>query len=355
MNVVRRCADALNINTAQALGHLVSLWSWLADESETGHVASFTNDEIESAAGWNGEIGLFAKFVRSKHTVNGRIRDWDEYMGPLVAIRKNARTRMRERRQLQKQQDVEADREFGAGGSGGSSSNNGDVSRTPEMFVRTEGDVHTNNSDVRSKKSTRIELRKSIRTTGMYLCRELDIQKKLDQDVRALESTNVISNKRDVYSLYGHELVRAFCRRFYDAKLESMLDVLQRLRAVLRPAGIQFQGQTVTATPELLCRAMQETLANPPAIDDAAIVFVLKKLVSGALHEVKTADGTLVTEAMASQGRLLGREIGEAFVANGLTALTVSIGRPMPTDPRRSLVPNGASHRQATERHQLDS
>jgi hypothetical protein len=178
----------------------------------------------------------------------------------------------------------------------------------------------------------------------MHLGRELDIYKKLDKDVQALESSNVSNQtSRDVYSLYGIKLVRAFCRRFYAGRESAMLDVLLRLRACLRPAGVAFQGQTITATPELLVRAMHETLANPPAIDDAAIVFVLKKLSGGALHEVKTADGTLVTEALASQGRVLGREIEQAFVVNGLSALTVGIGRPMPTDPRKQLVPGGAT------------
>lgn len=324
MNVVQRCANILSIHTAQALGHLTSLWSWLADETDDGDTTQFTDDQIEQAAVWTGEAGRFAWFVREKHTdKQGRIRDWAEYMGPMVAIRRNARDRMKRRRELQKQQDVDADREFGGGRSAGSSyeqarcsENNGDV-RTNTT------DVHTNQSDVRTKNSIRIELRKSIRTTGMHLGRELDLVSSESRDVQAFKSKNVLDQKHlDASQVQGIELVRTFCTRFYGKDEPAMFDALVQLRGFVRKSG-----------PALVIRAMNETLDKPPSKNEAAIVFVSKKLESGHLHETRTETGELVTEALANDGRKLGRDT-TANLMSVAPELFAGI-KSMPVDPRK--------------------
>lgn len=333
MNVVKRAADTLRIHRAQALGHLAALWSWLSEESETGDITAYTDTQLEERAGWTGEPGAFARFVRERHASNGRIRDWDEYMGPLVTVRKKARERMKSRRAEQRKlQDADADREFGPGGSSNGQGNHANI-----QDVRTNTDsVRGTSGDVRAKSSTRIELRKSIRTTGMYLCEELDIKNCLSNDERAYKGPLVKNqNDRDASTLYGTELVRAFCTRFYAGKDADMLDTLQRLRAVLRPSGLRFQGQTVRATPKLVALAMNETLANPPAIADAAIVFVLKKLSNGHLHETRTASGELVTEALASESKTLERELAQAFASDvTLSGLVAMVGRTLPQPTR---------------------
>ncbi len=88
-----------------------------------------------------------------------------------------------------------------------------------------------------------------------------------------------------------------------------MLADLRRLRAALRPTGTVFQGETIRTTPELMVRAMNETLAHPPTLDQAAIVFVMKKLHSGHLHERRNDDGVLVTEALANETKTLNRDV----------------------------------------------
>jgi 5-methylcytosine-specific restriction endonuclease McrA len=445
LKVVTRAADTLGVPRAQALGHLTALWSWLAARGDDGSVAGVPDDQLEEAVGWVGPRGAFALFVRNRHVdKQGRVRDWDEFMGPLVKARESARVRMAShRRALRETTDEAVDERLGRipkqpddadcaychaepancwdhvvplsrGGrhekrnivpacrdcnliksnspvtamlarcglkteeqqnlwaerygvfyaldmtrrgfpkpaaSGNGPGNNGQ-NRTSHLFgEQSKGSEDKYQSS--SVQSTEVELRKSVRTTGMYLSRELDLVSSESLDERALKSFKAGSLKHpgldasQVQGLQGIELVRAFCSRFYAGRLPEMLDVLQRLRAVLRPAGIRFQGETVRATPLLLVRAMNETLAHPPSIDGAAVVFVLRKLQSGHLHETRTADGALVTEALAEQAKAESRDATAALLA----AAPELFGgvKSLPTDPRKAALARGATYVRPTE------
>lgn len=325
LKVVNRCADVCGVSRAHATGLLVCLWGWLSHTSDTGCVRTVTDAELEEAAGWFGEPGRFAKFVRTHHVdALGRIKEWDTYMGPLVKAREGARRRMRGYRQAQKElQDADADRALGGSnsGSGGNGSsphsdvdnhvdnpvthnkttgrNISDVMRNTTPVARTTGSVAHN-------PITEVVQNKELRTVGRYLSTELELVSRDGLDESAF--LNARSNTK-ASQLQGIELVRAWSRRFYRGDPDGMLRALKRLRAVLRPAGLEFQGQTVRGTPALVVAAMNETLANPPREDDAAIVFVLKKLQSGHLHEVRTEKGEYVTEAAANAGRAEFRDL----------------------------------------------
>jgi hypothetical protein len=351
LNVTARAADQLGIPRAHAWGLLNLLWGWLSERSDDGSILPFTPAEIEDAAGWTGEPGRFYDFVRQRHVdAKGRIKEWDEYMGPLVRQRRMARDRQRSRRdKLRELQDADADKNgFDPGQNGSprhvenSVDNSVDnsvtrdihgrftVNRDTRQVTRDRSIVTRDKAEITRDELTRIELRKSIRTTGMYLSRELDLVSSEGSDEIAIKPSRQNSTYRDAYSeLSGVALVRAFCRRFYTGRDAAMLDSLQRLRALLRPAGVRFQGETVRATPDILSAAMRDTLASPPAIDDAAIVFVVKKCQSGPLHEVRTQAGEYVTEAAANEGKRMTRDA--LSITTGLLGPLDQLVKSMPT------------------------
>lgn len=168
----------------------------------------------------------------------------------------------------------------------------------------------------------------------MYLGRELDLVSSESRDEKAFNSSLVKNqNQLDASLVHGIELVRTWSARFYAKDKTAMLDALRCIRATLRPGGKRFRGQTIRATPLLVVRAMNETLDKPPSIDAAAVVFVLTKLSGGHLHETRTETGELVTEALANDGRKLGRDT-TANLMSVAPELFAGI-KSMPVDPRK--------------------
>ena len=55
----RRMAKRLGIPPAAAVGHLASLWTWALEYAPDGDLARFDGEEVEIAAGWEGEDGAF--------------------------------------------------------------------------------------------------------------------------------------------------------------------------------------------------------------------------------------------------------------------------------------------------------
>jgi len=74
---------------------------------------------------------------------------------------------------------------------------------------------------------------------------------------------------------------------------------------------------------------MRDTLASPPEIDDAAIVFVFKKCQSGPLHEVRTSSGEYATEAAANEGKRMTRDA--LVVTTGFLGPLDQLVKSMPT------------------------
>lgn len=86
-----------------AVGLLVSLWSAVGENCRDGDVSDVPDRLLEKWAGWEGDSGAFAKWVREHHTSDGRIRDWDETNGPLDTMREGNKRRAQRHREKMRQ------------------------------------------------------------------------------------------------------------------------------------------------------------------------------------------------------------------------------------------------------------
>lgn len=100
LKVVWRAVEFLGVSPEAAVGLLVVLWGQVAQHSENGHIDNVPDAQLEGWVGWTGEPGRFARFVREKHAVDGRIREWDDYAGKLEERREKDRERKATRRGL---------------------------------------------------------------------------------------------------------------------------------------------------------------------------------------------------------------------------------------------------------------
>jgi hypothetical protein len=81
------------------IGCFVRLWSAALDARTRGQVGDRSNRWIEEAAGWEGEPGRFAEFVREHHLdEDGVIRDWLTKYGKLDLDRQKATVLKRDQR-----------------------------------------------------------------------------------------------------------------------------------------------------------------------------------------------------------------------------------------------------------------
>jgi hypothetical protein len=103
--VVWRACDVLGTSVEASVGHLVMLWGGVAENTQHGRVDDVPDALLEAWAGWHGESGAFARFVREHHVTDGRINEWDEYAGAL----EDRRTKDRERKRRQRSTGSPAD------------------------------------------------------------------------------------------------------------------------------------------------------------------------------------------------------------------------------------------------------
>lgn len=94
---LRRLARALGVHKAQAIGHLHYLWWWALDCAPSGDVSSLAASEIAEVAEWPGEPEPFVAALRECGWLDpdGRIHDWDQYVGRILAFREGNRKRQR--------------------------------------------------------------------------------------------------------------------------------------------------------------------------------------------------------------------------------------------------------------------
>ena len=92
--VTWRAVMSLGLPRAAAVGHLVMLWGGALESETNGYLNDIPDAQIEAWAGWDGEPGRFAQFVRAHHVdADGRINEWDDYAGVLEAQRERERTK----------------------------------------------------------------------------------------------------------------------------------------------------------------------------------------------------------------------------------------------------------------------
>lgn len=81
---ISRLARALGIGHAAAIGHLVHLWLYAADQSPDGDLSDFDDAEIAYAAAWEGETSKIVGALRTCGLLDvtedrKALHDWHEY------------------------------------------------------------------------------------------------------------------------------------------------------------------------------------------------------------------------------------------------------------------------------------
>lgn len=99
-----RLVAALNVEDAQAVGHLLYLWWWSVDYAPDGDLSTFSPVEIARAARWRDHAEVFVDALRlSGFVVDGRLNDWGEYAGGEL----DRREKDAERKRLARAADVQ--------------------------------------------------------------------------------------------------------------------------------------------------------------------------------------------------------------------------------------------------------
>lgn len=111
---MKRLIRTLGISRVQAIGHLMCLWWWCQEYAEDGDLSRYSDDDIADAAEWTGESQKFVDALETCGAKNGVgflvrgedsslfINDWEEYGGKISIQRKQARERMRNKRNRDK-------------------------------------------------------------------------------------------------------------------------------------------------------------------------------------------------------------------------------------------------------------
>lgn len=87
---MRKLARELGISRVQALGHMVSLWTWALRMAPDGDLSSFDDEDIEvDGAEWTDESVSFVEAARKVKLLDGKnIHDWEDYAGSLKAAQR---------------------------------------------------------------------------------------------------------------------------------------------------------------------------------------------------------------------------------------------------------------------------
>lgn len=102
----RKAARLLGVGLPQMVGHLHFLWWWALDYAEDGDLSRFSDEDIELAARWDGESGVFAAALSACSFGDGAgfidlrsgkpiIHDWWDYAGKLIEKRRTDAERKR--------------------------------------------------------------------------------------------------------------------------------------------------------------------------------------------------------------------------------------------------------------------
>jgi hypothetical protein len=86
-------ASALGEKDATALGYMVALWMWAADNCQDGNLNAFPAHAVAHACGYEGDGETFIHALKSAYLVDetGIIHDWYEHNGNAI-MEFNART-----------------------------------------------------------------------------------------------------------------------------------------------------------------------------------------------------------------------------------------------------------------------
>lgn len=108
--VAQRLAVICRGDAQKASGVLQDFWSSVAEQGTNGFIRDYPDHTLEDWAGWRGKRGVFATWVRQHHMdEDGRVKEWDEYMGALEARREADRLRKEAERVRRKSTGSPAD------------------------------------------------------------------------------------------------------------------------------------------------------------------------------------------------------------------------------------------------------
>lgn len=101
--LVARMAEDLKVPCMLVVGHLATFWGAAAEHADNGTIADVPDALLERWAQWGGKRGAWANAVRRHHMdEGGRIKEWDEYQGPLEERRARDRERLKQWRERQR-------------------------------------------------------------------------------------------------------------------------------------------------------------------------------------------------------------------------------------------------------------
>lgn len=111
-----RLAKRLGIPPAAAAGHMAALWCWALEYAPDGDLTRFDEEELELAAGWQGDEGTFLACANTAgfldrlsdgERVELHIHDWTTWGGTIVERKTRERERQAERRAAARQEAEE--------------------------------------------------------------------------------------------------------------------------------------------------------------------------------------------------------------------------------------------------------
>jgi hypothetical protein len=107
-----RFARRLGISRAQAIGHLVLLWTWALDYGSDGQLGNYEAEELADAAMYEGDPAAFVAALAASGFTDGEgdalvLHDWAEYGGKLGTYRRANRERQARHRERELESTVE--------------------------------------------------------------------------------------------------------------------------------------------------------------------------------------------------------------------------------------------------------
>ena len=91
--------NTLQVNRAEAIGHLHMLWWWAIENREDGDLSGLFDRDIAVACDWGGDPEQMIKALHtSKWLQNYRLVDWGDYSWRLLGMRKSNRERQKKYR-----------------------------------------------------------------------------------------------------------------------------------------------------------------------------------------------------------------------------------------------------------------
>lgn len=95
---VHALAEQLDLDVATVVGHLVFVFSEMAEHAKSGDLRGVPDTSLERWAGWTGKRGKFAPAFRALFTMEGVVSAWEKHNGAAIQKADADAERLRDRR-----------------------------------------------------------------------------------------------------------------------------------------------------------------------------------------------------------------------------------------------------------------